>query len=157
MIFVALPALQRAQRNTQRKQDMARIASQIGAWMSRNQANLSGNYGERNLSYGWNKFYNTYMEPADQYTDPVTGQKYLGVLYGDPLRATRGADPGAVSVGGSHPWPNIEVGEFQYVSNGWCEDGNILHDAAALGRTFVIRYKLEGGAYGCISGADAEE
>lgn len=40
MVFIALPALQRSQRNTQRRQDLSRISSAIVDYSSNNSSNL---------------------------------------------------------------------------------------------------------------------
>lgn len=43
MVFVALPALQRSQRDTQRRQDYADLASAISSYMTNNNGNLPPN------------------------------------------------------------------------------------------------------------------
>ena len=40
MVFIALPALQRSQRDTQRKNDMSRIASALNQYKANNRGNL---------------------------------------------------------------------------------------------------------------------
>lgn len=49
MVFIALPALQRGQRNTRRRQDMARIMSAITDY----QANNNGKLPVVNAEYSW--------------------------------------------------------------------------------------------------------
>ena len=43
MVFVALPALQRSQRDTQRRDDMARFISQLTQYQANNNGNVPGN------------------------------------------------------------------------------------------------------------------
>lgn len=43
MVFIALPALQRSQRNTRRRQDMARILSSLNDYQANNNGKMPGN------------------------------------------------------------------------------------------------------------------
>ncbi|MBS7346132.1 MAG: type II secretion system protein, partial [Candidatus Sacchiramonaceae bacterium] len=45
MVFVALPALQRNQRDTQRKNDMARLKTAIESYKANNRGQLPWTYG----------------------------------------------------------------------------------------------------------------
>ena len=45
MVFVALPALQRSQRDTQRKNDIARLMSAINSYKSNNRENTLEGWG----------------------------------------------------------------------------------------------------------------
>lgn len=153
MVFVALPALQRSQRNTQRKEDMTRIAAQIVAWMKNNRKALNDSAGNADFK----RFYDTYMEPADEYTDPLTGQKYVAALWN---QSTINGEYRECDIGGSLDyegnvgdcWHHIEVGEFQYDNNATCSSGVFDDKAVAnVGRSFAIRYRFEGGGYACIS------
>ena len=82
MVFVALPALQRSQRDTQRRDDMARFASQLSQY----QANNNGKVPTDKAS--WNKFIADYLRvqttssgnnaentAQDSFVDP-SGQNY---------------------------------------------------------------------------------
>ena len=46
MVFIALPALQRSQRNTRRRQDMARILSAFNDYQANNNGKMPGNSTE---------------------------------------------------------------------------------------------------------------
>ena len=93
MVFIALPALQRSQRDTQRKNDMSRLVTQIINYQSNNRGALpeapgSGNNlvvttkyatgsGTKNgIGFGtsndtWKKFYTNYLlAGSDTFEDP---------------------------------------------------------------------------------------
>lgn len=62
MVFIALPALQRSQRDTQRKNDLNRAQTALNSFQSNNRGALPTN---------WNTFRTTYLEVAgDTFTDP---------------------------------------------------------------------------------------
>ncbi|RYF27788.1 MAG: type II secretion system protein [Chloroflexi bacterium] len=66
MVFIALPALQRSQRNTQRTQDLNRISTQVTTYMSSTRKPAPTDPAD---------FQSKYLIPADEYMDP-TGTSY---------------------------------------------------------------------------------
>lgn len=156
MVFIALPMLQRSQRNAQRKEDMTRIAAQIVLWMKNNRKPLNDASNGSTYNVDFQRFYDRYL-PEDEFRDPSTGRKYIAALWNQMTvdGTTRPCDVGG-SLGYEHNigdcWAEIEVGEFQYDNNATCTSGMFDDTAVAnVGRSFAIRYKLEGGAYACIS------
>ena len=72
MVFIALPALQRSQRDTQRRDDMARFMSQLSQY----QANNAGQVPTDQSSYN-TKFIDKYLlAGGDSFADPSTGETY---------------------------------------------------------------------------------
>ena len=70
MVFIAFPALQRGQRDTQRRDDMARFASQLAQYQSNNYGKVPTNVTE------WNDFISRYLRTnGDTFADPS------GVVY----------------------------------------------------------------------------
>lgn len=69
MVFIALPALQRSQRNTQRTQDLNRISTQVTNYMSSSRQAAPKDESEVR------SFATNYLRPADEYMDP-TGESY---------------------------------------------------------------------------------
>ena len=68
MVFVALPALQRSQRDTQRRNDMARFISQIAQYQTNNNGQVPKDY---------DKFIDDYLQAGgDTFNDPSTGNSY---------------------------------------------------------------------------------
>ena len=71
IVFLALPALQRSQRDTQRKNDLSRLMSQVTNYQSNNQGALP------NAQAGWNTFVSNYMTNSNQtFSDPQSGSTY---------------------------------------------------------------------------------
>lgn len=70
MVFIALPALQRSQRDTQRRDDVARFVSQLNSYATNNKGNLPG---EDQMG----TFLQTYMKSGgEEFNDPLTGDPY---------------------------------------------------------------------------------
>ena len=74
MVFIALPALQRSQRDTQRKNDMSRVKSAIDNYRSANMGKMPGVSGSLQFlndgtpTYG--SFWNYIGSPGDKFSDP---------------------------------------------------------------------------------------
>jgi len=72
VVFLALPALQRSQRDTQRKSDLGRFMSQVTNYSSNNQGSLPGA-----TSAAWNTFVGNYLTNNNQsFSDPQSGSTY---------------------------------------------------------------------------------
>lgn len=122
MVFIALPALQRGQRDTQRRDDVSRVVSQMQSYATNNRGSLP------NLSTSANQtsFANNYLKAnAGEFNDPKTGNPYTFVV------AT--ADP--------------TEGQMQYRLGYECSGENI--GAAAGNRQAAVRVKLEGSGFFC--------
>jgi len=71
MVFVALPALQRSQRDTQRKNDLSRLNTAIASYQSNNRGSLPSGVT------GWNDMVNDYVRVSgDTFVDP-NGTDYI--------------------------------------------------------------------------------
>ncbi len=73
MVFLALPALQRSQRDTQRKNDIGRLKAAYQQYRANNKGGIphGGNYVEK-----WNNFMDNYMRShGEEFKDP-TGSDY---------------------------------------------------------------------------------
>ena len=82
MVFVALPALQRSQRDTQRRDDMARLITAVQNYQSNNKNKIPTNNGDKFEEGG--KFYSGYLTTnGDTFADPSTGNNYSFVSGGD--------------------------------------------------------------------------
>lgn len=95
MVFIALPALQSSQRNTQRKSDLSRIAAQISQYQSSSRGAIPP---EGSIA----TFVNNYLNGAggvtgDEYLDP-SGNKYkLEATTTPKIEST--ADPTKTTIG----------------------------------------------------------
>ena len=75
MVFVALPALQRSQRDTQRRDDMARFLSQLNQYQSNNNGKVPSDTSFSESAY--KDFIDKYLKVGgDTFTDPSTGSDY---------------------------------------------------------------------------------
>ena len=136
MVFIALPALQRNQRDTQRKNDMSRLSDAIDRWVANNARASRSSNGR--LYLPWiddfdSTILNGYLK-ADQgeFSDP-DGSKYEIVMMGYWGHETSFEEP-------------EEFNHTIYISGGVKCDGENLAKKEHIGSTgYVIQYKLEGG------------
>ena len=72
MVFIALPALQRSQADTQRRSDAGRFLSQLSNYQTNNRGNLPATNGA-----GLNTFITGYMTTnGETFNDPSSGSPY---------------------------------------------------------------------------------
>lgn len=79
VVFLALPALQRGQRDTQRKNDLGKFMSQVTAYQSNNQGLLPGqtSASPSSSSAAWNTFITNYLTVGGTpFADPSAGSTY---------------------------------------------------------------------------------
>jgi prepilin-type N-terminal cleavage/methylation domain-containing protein len=86
IVFLALPALQRSQRDTQRKNDVSRMMSQLTQYQSNHQGNLPSGTG----SGAWDaSFVNAYLTNTGQtFNDPQSGSAYTVDVKGSTIPST---------------------------------------------------------------------
>lgn len=77
MVFIALPALQRGQRDNQRRQDASRFMSQIASYATNNRNKVPAANSTEVSSFVTN-----YMK--NEFNDPKTGNAYQIKYSGDP-------------------------------------------------------------------------
>jgi len=165
MVFIALPSLQRGQRNTERKRDLSLIVSAMNTWYRNNKSSVSDNFSKRDQINGFCTFYNRYV--GEEVKDPSTGEAYKAALWGSTYAVdctnnktyNRGTyDPAVVgsATGGvdSDNWPKMEYGDLQYDDGAYCRD-DVFIDDIQNGRysgykIFAFRLLLEGGAATCL-------
>lgn len=125
MVFVALPALQRGQRDTQRRDDVSRVVSQLQSYATNNRGALPDVATFNSIS-----FRNSYLkQDAGEFNDPKTGTPYANV---------------AASVAGN---AELAEGAIQYKRGVSCNGENATGTGSA--RQAAIRVKLEGSGYFC--------
>jgi prepilin-type N-terminal cleavage/methylation domain-containing protein len=71
VVFAALPALQRSQRDTQRKQDIGRFMSQLTTYQTNNGSNMPSSYA------AGSNFVTNYLTNNQSFKDPSTGSDYV--------------------------------------------------------------------------------
>ena len=159
MVFIALPALQRSQRNTRRRQDMARIITAItdyqastgkmpwikaasnNSWATNNTDDLVQRYIIGDSSYTYDSSKNGYYKDgscSDQFCDP-DGTSYRFLYYHSKS-----------FLGGGLPTDAGKEHAIMAVENSSCsgDENSPVQDAAGINH-FSILYALEGGAIYC--------
>ena len=148
MVFIALPALQRSQRNTRRRSDMARILSAFTEYQS-------NNGGKMPDSTKLNNFVQKYAGAPKQKADGTrtdSGTACDGDQFCDPdgtpykFTSTSPIDGGGADWSNMN-WPNDH--QIGYWTSAKCgEDEG--HTSYASGKSNIaIMYVLEGGAIYC--------
>lgn len=127
MVFIALPALQRGQRDNQRRDDMSRFMSQINSYSTNNRGNVP-TANAAGMTASGTGFLDAYMKRADgEFKDPQTGQNYL-ITYG---------------TGG-----NATTRTMVYATSAKCDGENIVANTGAA-RSVAVKIKLEGSGFFC--------
>ncbi len=132
MVFVALPSLQRSQRNTQRRNDMARLATALENYRTNNKQKLpnnSGYNGEGESSKVVEEFVKEYLN--DEFVDPD------GTPYMLSIRDTIHEDYSTFD-------------HTAYVTKGTYCDGQEVKRTGNGSNYYTISYVLEGSGAVCI-------
>lgn len=127
MVFIALPALQRGQRDTQRKDDLSRINTQLSNYQSSNRGKIPT---ETQFVDNGTGFVMRYLKGSeggahdqsgpDEYADPTSGEGYRFV---------------------TGPQATLDEGYVNYQSGTVCgTDGDTT---SGSGRQYTLRIKLE--------------
>ena len=140
MVFVALPALQRSQRDTQRRDDMARFISQLAQYQANNNGKVPHNGAAQNAEAGtYTTFIDNYLKAGgDTFADPSTGGDYTIVKFtkcssGSCASTTTGDD--------------ADMGEISIYSNATCNGESPSYVQGD--RKIALTIKLEGAGVYC--------
>jgi prepilin-type N-terminal cleavage/methylation domain-containing protein len=122
MVFIALPALQRSQRDTQRKNDLSRAITAVNSYQSNNRGILPSN---------WTQFISNYLTVnGDSFSDPD------GTAYSFTQNTQNNFDP-----------TSFTSGRIYYTTNAVCSGETV---STGQGNNKVaLQYKLEGGGTVC--------
>lgn len=134
MVFIALPALQRSQRDTQRRNDMARFAAQLAQYQANNNGKLP------NTKTKYNQFIENYLQGKnkDEFVDP-SGVNYTVQAVND-CNETNGCD--AKSTAGDY-----DKGRIYVYLNATCNGETPKKQAGS--KYVAFTYKLEGAGVYC--------
>ena len=160
MVFIALPSLQRGQRNTERKRDLSLIVSAMNTWYRNNKSSVSDNFSKRDQINGFCTFYKRYV--GADLNDPSTGQPYKVILWKEPIAVDCINDESYARENVQDPsinaqWKKMEIGDIQFINTALCGDGETVVDEGDVhDRNFVIRMLLEGGGIACIDAGNQE-
>ncbi|HSW81230.1 MAG TPA: prepilin-type N-terminal cleavage/methylation domain-containing protein [Candidatus Saccharimonas sp.] len=129
VVFLALPALQRSQRDTQRKSDLGRMMSQITAYTANNQGVLPTAWGSSSA------FMTSYMKSGGQsFSDPQSNSDYA-ITSKSTAAAASGLTSGNIWV-----YPGFKCDSTVTDGSGVSSTGNTRQLAALI-------YQEQGGFY----------
>ena len=161
-VFVAFPYLQQGQRDAQRKNNLALIATAMNNWLASHKDTVSDAWSDRNnTKRGFCRFYKEYV--GREIVDPSTGEPYKAALWGSTRvidcftqkETDRHEFDKVVHVDPNKPsdsWPKPEMGDLQFDNSAFC-DGEMFNDHVGKNqglKIYAIRVKLENGGYYCI-------
>lgn len=129
MVFIALPALQRSQRDTQRRHDLDRVLSQVTSYMTNNRNQPPGS--DELKSTG--RFYTGYMKSGNDLFEDPNGEPYVfdgGDLKEDATYAS-------------------EKNKIYYTKGAICKGESLVTNQGSSKMAF--RMVLEGGGIACVS------
>ena len=124
MVFIALPALQRSQRDSQRRQDVSKVMAQLQAYQTNNRGAIPADHTALNNA----NFANNYLKrDQNEFNDPQTGNPYQFVAgTQQPTTAT-----------------------MSYIVGQKCAGENFTSGTSLGNRVAAIRIKLEGSGFFC--------
>ena len=143
MVFIALPALQRSQRDTQRREDMARFLSQLNQYQANNGGKVPGE-GSAAAVGPWNTFINNYLKVGGD-----TFQNPNGVSYTVKKAITCSSTSCNVAHSSSSEALDYTVGAIFVYLNATCNGESATYAGAGSARKVAITYKLEGAGVYC--------
>jgi prepilin-type N-terminal cleavage/methylation domain-containing protein len=134
IVFLALPALQRSQRDTQRRSDLARFLSQLTQYESNKQGSLPGTTAAQ-----WNtNLVTPYLTSNGQtFNDPSVGATYT-------LAVTS-----VIPAAGTAPTFTPNPGSMNVYIGGSCNSANASGVQAASARNVAVLVAIEQGSFTC--------
>ncbi|MBQ9017697.1 type II secretion system protein [Candidatus Saccharibacteria bacterium] len=172
MVFLALPALQRSQKDTQRRDQLSGLVTQIIQYQANNRNKLptmSGTTSETVSDFngdgkavtggnvvttGWAGFYNNYLLAGGDVFDDPNGDQYK--LYVTACNPEGGSKKNGVACSGgtattSQQRNSVSFEEQDYtiliLTNATCEGEQTVFNTGD--RKVAVAYKLEGGGTFC--------
>jgi len=150
MVFVALPALQRSQRDTQRRDDMARFLSQINQYQANNNGRVphEGKEGDAQKT-SYNDFISQYLKAQkDTFRDPSGGNASSSTSEGkDGTYVVTNFTACDKTNCVNQTTNTTELGEISVYSNARCEGENPEYIQGD--RKIAITLNLEGAGIYC--------
>ena len=159
MVFIALPALQRSQRDAQRKNDLVKIKDAIDRYKTNNKGKLP--FLERDvgiINYRWSNdqrgknFLSNYVDENNQYLLDPSGSEYVFYYIG----ATLGADGRFPGQAGNWRQSNMKDRTIYIARARKCAvvtqtANGYLFDPAAAYNNYALAIKMESGGSYCLS------
>lgn len=150
MVFLALPALRRGQRDTQRKSDLNRAAAALTDYKAAHRGNIPNNNPGSTGALTWSQFVTEYLTASgkDEFIDPsglaskqdssLKSYEFVELLPGRPMPTTFDGEDGAQN-------------KIYYTVGAKCQEGGQNVESGQGARIVALRMKLEGAGYHCLS------
>ena len=137
MVFLALPALQRSQRDTQRKNDASRLRAAVTDYSSNNRGKLPWS-GATTIASD-SEFLKNYVLKGSSFNDPSTNQPYKVF--------SKTTDNGQILMS-ENGGQAVAIGTMFVASKAACGDNGAIKD----GNSIVVSVKTESGVANCVEG-----
>lgn len=141
MVFIALPALQRSQRDTQRKEDISRVQTAVNNYQSNNRGQIPFSNASGTAKMDSN-FVQRYIitDANDSFEDPDgTAYGWAGTIAGSSKTAQ--------DVPGIDTFDHV----IRYVVGATCDASEGKYIGGQGNRKVALFYRLEGGPITCVS------
>lgn len=151
MVFLALPILQRNQRDTQRRNDLDRVTAQVSSYMTNNQGRVPFTGPAANENGAWNNFRLNYLcssancaADTEEFRDP-NGELYIFSYQGNASGSVgnEAMSFGAITVGSNTGMAIRVYGAAE------CNGENAVPVSSGT-RRVAFRMKLEGAGIYCL-------
>ncbi len=158
MVFLALPNLQRSQKDTQRRDDLARFQTAITNYQSNNRGKLPGTSATSSsqAAQAYNEFIDNYLRVNSDTFDDPDGQPYNVASVCIDFKK-RGSDATACKetsgrdqtfeANMSQNSEGVTAHNIYVYQNATCDGENIVESTGT--RKVAFLYKLEGGGWYC--------
>ena len=138
MVFLALPALQRSQRDTQRKNDASRLRAAITDYSSNNRGALP--WTTTGAIADNSPFLENYVLKGSSFNDPSTNAQYKVEV--KDVKNT------GVSMSNGNGGQAATIGTMYVASKAACDNDG----AMKVGNSIVVSVKTESGVANCVEG-----
>ena len=134
MVFIALPALQRSQRDTQRENDLSRAQTAVQNYQTSNRNAIPTNQSQ------WNRIRDNYLKSGgDEFVDPSGKEYAFTQLAANSVPSDRDMNESGQNT----------VRIF-YTTNATCASGGAVEGGQGS-RKVALRLVLEGGGVACVN------
>jgi len=141
MVFIALPALQRNQRDTQRRNDVGRVQTALASYSSANRGAVP------TTPAAWTSFNTQFLAVGgDSFIDPAGAVGSATTYEFTPRPATT-----AVGAFSSDAGVGLTQNRMFYTNNAICNPADSTLAQTAGSRKVAIRIALEGGGTYCVN------
>jgi prepilin-type N-terminal cleavage/methylation domain-containing protein len=149
VVLIAIPQLQRNQRNSARQSNLARMVSEISNYAGNNNGSIP--VGQTEIDDMYERYLGTDINTEDPTTGastPILARTFIAgpvSLNDDPATITVNAATGVAT----NTTPANNLGVAYYMTGASC-DGESVNLSGVGGRNFVVISPLEGGAIYCL-------